>query len=161
MQKLGCFSQNCVFSGISIDRGYFSINQNWFKIFDWASFCFDRSNLRFRSIKNQVGRFLKPVFQMGQTLFQKAFYLFSLRTTWSRQIFIFLSFSICLFARFSSLQVDVSISPFFLHFISCFHAIHWDFWNFSNWGFWWFKPLFLKLIIGFCSYNVINMIYDV
>ena len=37
--------------------------------------------------------------------------------------------------------------------------------GFSNlcifWGFWWFKRYFVKLIIGFLSYNVINMIYDV
>ena len=122
MQKLGYFFQNCDFSGISIDRGYFLINQNWFKIFGWASVCFDRSNLRFRSIENRVGRFLKPDFQMGQTLFQKVFSLFSLHTTRSRKIFIFLSFLICLFARFSSLQARKSILPFLLHFISCFHA---------------------------------------
>ena len=122
MQKLGCFSQNCVFSRISIDRGRFSINRNWFKIFEWASVCFDRSNLRFRLIENCVGRFLKLDFQMGQTIFQKVFYLFSLHTTRSRQIFIFLSFSICLFARFSSLQAGKSILPILLHFISCFHA---------------------------------------
>ena len=120
--KTGPFFQNCVFSRISIDRGCFSINQNLFKIFGWASVCFNWSNLRFRSIENHVGRFLKPDFQMGQTLFQKVFSLFSLHTTQSRKIFIFLSFSICLFARFSSLQARKSILPFLLHFISCFHA---------------------------------------
>ena len=67
------FFQNCDFSCISIDRGCFSINQNWFKIFEWTSICFDWSNLWFWSIKNRVGHFLKPVFQMGQTLFQKVF----------------------------------------------------------------------------------------
>ena len=40
----------------------FSINRNWFKILRWASIYFDWSNLRFRSIKNCVGRFLKPDF---------------------------------------------------------------------------------------------------
>ena len=122
MQKLDCFFQNYDFFGISIDRGCFSINQNLFKIFGWASVCFNWSNLRFRSIENHVGRFLKPDFQMGQTLFQKVFSLFSLHATQSRKIFIFLSFSICLFARFSSLQARKFILPFLLHFISCFHA---------------------------------------
>ena len=31
--KTGLFFQNCVFFGISIDQGCFSINRNWFKFF--------------------------------------------------------------------------------------------------------------------------------
>ena len=127
MQKLGCFSQNCVFSRISIDRGCFSINQNWFKIFEWASVCFDRSNLRFRLIENCVGRFLKLDFQMGQTIFQKVFYLFSLHTTRSRQIFIFLSFSICLLQGF---PLSKLVSPFYPSFCILFHVFMHKFMHF-------------------------------
>ena len=63
--------QNCVFTGISIDQGYFSINWNWFKIFRWASVYFNQLNLRFWSIENRMRSFLKTDFQLSQTLFQK------------------------------------------------------------------------------------------
>ena len=71
MQKQGGFFQNCVFFGISIDRGCFLINRNWFKIFEWASVCFDRSNLRFWSIENCVGHFLKQFFRWVKHFFKK------------------------------------------------------------------------------------------
>ena len=115
------FSKLCFFWNFDRSRLFFDqskLIQNF-----WVSLCL------FWFIKPKVlinwkscGTFLKTVFQMGQTLFQKVFSLFSLHTTRSRQIFIFLLFSICLFARFSSLQASKSILPFLLHFISCFHA---------------------------------------
>ena len=73
MQKLGYFFQNCVFSGISIDWGCFSINRNWLTIFEWAFVCFDRSNLRFRSIENRVGCFFINSFLDGSNTFSKRF----------------------------------------------------------------------------------------
>ena len=123
MQKLGYFFQNCVFSGISIDWGYFSINRNWLTIFEWAFVCFDRSNLRFRSIENRVGCFFINSFLDGSNTFSKSFLPFlSPYDSVKENLHFFLLFSICLSARFSSLQADKSILPFLLHFISCFHA---------------------------------------
>ena len=53
-----CFSQKfCESLSVSIDWVCFSINRNWFKKFRWASVCFDRSNLRFRSIENRMRSF--------------------------------------------------------------------------------------------------------
>ena len=94
--KTGLFFQNCVFSRISINRGYFLINRNWFKIFRWASVCFDRANLRFRSIENRIRRFLKTDFQLSQTLFQKVFFFYFSLSIWLGQG------SISFFCRFQS-----------------------------------------------------------
>ena len=55
LKKKLCFSQKfCESLSVSIDWVCFSINQNWFKKFRWASVCFDRSNLRFWSIENHM-----------------------------------------------------------------------------------------------------------
>ena len=162
--KNWAFFQNCDFSRISIDWDCFSINQNWFKKFFFlvSLYLFQSIETDFRLIKNCESSFLKTEFDLFNLTFQKFFKLFSLSSIWTRLILNFLLFSSDLFARFSSLQAGKSIIPFLLHLFSCchafFHAFCWDFWTYSFWDFCWFKPNILKLIIGFCSYNVINLI---
>ena len=58
------------------------------------------------------------------------------------------------------------VSPFYPSFCILFHdfihkLMHFNeiFGTFHIWDFCWINPLFLKLIIGFCSYIVIFMIY--
>ena len=73
MQKLGCFFQNCDFSGISIDQGCCSINQKLIQNF-WVSLCL------FRSIEPKVSinrksceTFFKTRFSDGSNTFSKSF----------------------------------------------------------------------------------------
>ena len=113
--KTRLFFQNSDFSGISTDRGCFSINRNWFKKI-LVSLCLFRSiKADFRSIENRESGFLKTEFDLFKFTFQKLFKLFSLSLIWTRLILNFLSFSSGLFARFSSLQAGKSIIPFLLH----------------------------------------------
>ena len=106
-----CISYSCILlifsmlGGIYAKTGRFFSKLCFFWNFDWSRLFFDQSKLiqnfwvslcLFRSIEPKVlinrklcGTFFKTVFQMGQTLFQKVFSLFSLHTTRSRKIFIF------------------------------------------------------------------------
>ena len=150
---------------ISIDRICFSINQNWFKKFRWASICFDRSNLRFWSIENSMRCFQKLIFSSVKHFF-KIFFNFSLSIRLGQgSISIFCRYSPFFLQGFPLSKLESPLYPSFciyfhvfmhklMHFVGIFGT-------FQIWGFWWFKPFFLKLIIGFCSYNVINMIFDV
>ena len=167
MQKLCRFYQNCFFFFWNFNRSRLFFDQSKLIQNFWVNLYL------FRLIEPMVlinqkscGTFFKTSFSNGSNTFSKSFLTFlSPYDSVKANLLLFLSFLICLFARFSSLQASKSILPLLLHLFSCFHAyihaFHWDFWNFSNWGFWWFKPLFLKLIIRFYSYNVINMIFDV
>ena len=142
----------------------------------WAYVLFDWSNLFFRSIesvlkclkkhlsisinRNSWIRFLKNQSLTFQTYFQKGFQTFSLSPNWTRLAHNFCRFLPDFLQGFS---LHKPVSPFCPSFWILFHVfMHFFryFWNFSNWDFCWFKLLFLKLIIGFCSYNVIIMIYD-
>ena len=76
--KTRLFFQNSNFSGISTDRGCFSINRNWFKKI-LVSLCLFRSiKADFRSIENRESGFLKTEFDLFKFMFQKLFKLFSL-----------------------------------------------------------------------------------
>ena len=172
------FFKNCVFSSkfgeplpISIDPFCFLIDRKFLNLIEKASVCFDRSKLIFnRSNLFQIvfieslsvsifdrsklvkHVFLKARLDFSKSLFQKVFQLFSLSNLAKGSTINFLSFSSKIFTRFLSLKAGKSLLPFFLHFISWFHALLWVFSALSiYWGFWWFKPIFVKLINGFLS----------
>ena len=119
--KLVCFSKLCFFQ--NFDRSRLFFNQSKLRLKIQVSLCL------FRSIEPKIlinrklyETFLKLVFQMSQTIFQKVFN-FSLSIRLGQgTISSFLSFFIILFARFSSHKAGMSIIPFLLHFNSCFHA---------------------------------------
>ena len=124
---LKCFNEPL---SVSIDRNYFSINRN-----SW------------------IGFFLKLRFDLFKSLFQNFFKLFSLSPTWQGSTEIFCRFP-SFFLQGISLPTPVcTYYPFFfIHFLfymhfSCIEGLFSDLAFF--WGFWWFKPYFLKLIIGF------------
>ena len=125
-----------------------SINRNWFSI----------------NRKSWI-RFFKIRVWLVQTYFSKSFSNFSLSLNWTR-------LTNKVFCRFppdflQGFPLYKLVCPFCPSFCILFHvfmhsSMHFIgyFQNFSNWDFCWFKLLFLKLIIGFCFYNVIIMIYD-
>ena len=124
----------------SIDRTCFSIN--------WTSW---------------IKFFLNTVFDSFKTLFQIFLKLSSLSPTWQGSTEDFLSFSTKFLQGFSLTRL---VRPLFLFFCFYFHdfmhkLMHFNgiFGTFQIWGFCWINPLFLELIIGFCSYIVIFMIY--
>ena len=133
---------------------------NFFKIFKEVSVCFNQSKLIFDQLKivNQV--FKNQSLTFSNLLFKKVFKLFLSLRIGQGSPKIFCHFPPDFLQGFPLYKL---VSPFcpsfcilfhvFMHFIGYFR-------NFSNWDFCWFKSLFLQLIIGLCSYNVIVMIYD-
>ena len=125
MQKQGGFFQNCVFFGISIDRGCFLINRNWFKIFEWASVCFDRSNLRFWSIENCVGHFWKQFFRWVKHFFKKfSPFSLSIRLGQGKSSFFFVIFDLSFCEVFLSpcRQVHFTLPFAFYFMFSCINS---------------------------------------
>ena len=150
-----CFDWSKLFSDQS------KLFWNWFKIFKEASVYFDQLKLIFDQSKlvNQV--FKKSRVWLVQPYFSKVlFNLFLSLRIGQGSPTIFCHFPSDFLQGFPLYKL---VSPFcpsfcilfhvFMHFIGYFR-------NFSNWDFCWFKSLFLQLIIGLCSYNVIVMIYD-
>ena len=138
---------------------------NCFKNFKGASVCFDQSKLIFDQSKIMNKVFKNLILTYSTHVFQNFFKLFFLSPTRQRLFIKFLSFSSQILQGFPLSKLVCSFYPFFciyfhvfmhkfLHFVGIFGPI-------QIWSFWWFKPSFLKLIIGFCCYNVVNMIYDV
>ena len=142
--------------------------------FDWSSLFFDRSKLFlkismslcvfwsietvFQSIENRMGCFFKTEFQIRQTLFQKVLCFFSFHTTR-----FFVVFALFFLQGFPFPRL---VRPLYPSFCIYFHVfmhklMHFCeiFETFQNWDFCWINPLFVKLIIGFCSCIVIFMIY--
>ena len=111
-------------------------------------------------------RFLKIWFWLVQLIFFKTFSNFSFSLRLSK------GFS-SKFCRFPPIFLQGfpllrPIRPFYHFFCIYFHVSCINscifvgiFGPIQIWGFWRFKPSFLKLIIGFCFDNVINMIHDV
>ena len=144
----------------SIDPNWFSIYQNFFEII-----------LKFlkKPLSVSINRkswirfffFLNQSLTDSNLLFKKVFKLFSLSELDKASPQTFFRFPLDFLQGFPLYKPVSPLCPsfcflfhVFMHFIGYFR-------HFSNWDFCWFKPLFLKLIIGFCPYNVIIMIYDV
>ena len=120
-------------TGLFFSKLCFFWNFNWLRLFFnqsklthnfWVSLCLFWSIEPKVSInRKSCGMFFYKQFFRWVKHFFKKFSPFSLsiRLGQGKSSF-FLLFSICLSARFSSLQADKSILPFLLHFISCFHA---------------------------------------
>ena len=150
--------------------------------FDWSSLFFDQLKLFLKNLKELLSvsinrnwfsinrkswiRFLKIWFWLVQLIFFKTFSNFSFSLRLSK------GFS-SKFCRFPPIFLQGfpllrPIRPFYHFFCIYFHVSCINscifvgiFGPIQIWSFWWFKPSFLKLIIGSCSYNVINMVYDV
>ena len=127
----------------SINRTCFSINQT-----SWIRF------------------FKKTQIWLVHLLFQNFFKLssFSLSPTWQSSTKDFLLFSTNFFLKVFSLPRPVRpLHPLFCFYFHDFmhKLMHFNgiFGTFHIWDFCWINPLYLKLIIGFCSYIVIFMIY--
>ena len=120
-------------TGLFFSKLCFFWNFNWLRLFFnqsklthnfWVSLCLFWSIEPKVSInRKSCGMFFYKQFFRWVKHFFKKFSPFSLsiRLGQGKSSF-FLLFSICLSARFSSLQAGKSILPFLLHFISCFHA---------------------------------------
>ena len=128
-----------------------------FKNFKGAFVCFDQSKMWIRFLKNWIWRV--------QFIFFKTFSNFLSLSNSDKLTHHFCCFP-PKFLRGFPLSKPVSL--FYPSFCIYFHIFMHKFMHFVGifgpiqiWGFWRFKPSFLKLIIGFCSYNIINMIYDV
>ena len=122
--------------------------------FDWSKLFFDRSKLS----KIVWDVFLKLSFRSDKHFFKK-FFAFSLSIRLG-----FLSFSPIFFLQ--GFPLPRLVRPLYPSFYIYFHVfmhklMHFCeiFGTFQNWDFCWINPLFLKLIIGFCSCIVIFMIY--
>ena len=120
--KIWFFSQKAVFSRISIDPIYFSINRNFALKFMWASAWFDWSNLIFDQSKIVFQVFLKQFFDYFKSSFSKRFSTFLLSPTWQGSTSHFLLFSFSIFARFSSLKAGMTILSLLFGLFSFFHA---------------------------------------
>ena len=108
----------------------------------------------FRSIEYCVSGFLKTVFWLIQTHFQKFFQTFLSLSDLARQHKVFFVVFYLNFCKVFLPQgrYDYSIPPFWFIFIfSCIFFMHLGdiFRPLYFWDSWWFKACFLKLIIGF------------
>ena len=107
--------------------------------------------------------FKKTQIWLVHLLFQNFFKLSSFFPTWQGFTEDFLSFSTKFFTRFFSPKVVRPLYPSFCFYFHDFmhKLMHFNgiFGTFHIWDFCWINHLFLKLIIGFCSYIVIFMIY--
>ena len=119
--KIWFFSQKAVFSRISIDPIYFSINRNfalkfigasaWF---DWSNLIFDQSKIVFQVFKTDLWLF--------QIIFFKKFLNFS---SLSDLVSLHITFFVIFFLNFCKVflpqsRYDYSIPPFcFIFMISC------------------------------------------
>ena len=115
-----------------------SINWNWFSI-----------------NRKSCVKFLKNHIWLIQITFSNSF--FSLRFG-QAQSSIFCRFRPNILQGFPLLRPVCPLYPFFFIYFQFF--MHWRviFGLSIFWGFLWFKPFFVKLIIGFLFYDVINMI---
>ena len=149
--------------------------------FDWSSLLFDQSKLflkisvslcLFRSIELNIlinrksyGKFFKKLIFSWDKHFFKKFFTFSLSIRLDQgSISNFCSFRSFFLQGFPLLR---PVRPFYPSLCIYFHVfmhklMHFVgiFGPFQIWDFCWIKLLFLKLIIGFCSYIVIIMLYD-
>ena len=157
--------QNCVFFIISIDRGCISIDRNCFKNFKGASVCFNQPKLIFNQSKI-VNKVFKNLILTCSTHFFQNFSSFS----FSLRLCKGFSSNFCHFPSIflQGFPLSRPIRTLYPSFWIYFHVFMYKFMHFVGifepiqiWGFWRFKPSFLKLIIGFCSYNIINIIYGV
>ena len=152
----------------------------FFQNFDWSNLIFNQSKscLKnsvslylarliepvFWSIEHRDWSFLKTMFWLIQTLFQIFFHTFlSLSLTWQGSTEDFCRFSLKFLQGFSLIR---PVRPLYPSFCFYFHdfmhkLMHFKgiFGTFQNWDFCWINPFFLKLIIRFCFYIDIFMIY--
>ena len=152
----------------------------FFQIFDWSNLIFDQSKSFwkilvslclvwliepiFRSIEHRESSFFKNSYLTCSSTFSKLFSNFPL-SLWLGKA------PLRIFCRFPSnlsqgFPLPKPISPFYPSFCILFYdfmhkLMHFNgiFGTFHIWDFCWINPLFLKLIIAFCSYIVIFMIY--
>ena len=123
-----------------------SINRNWFSI-NWKSY----------------EKFFKNWFSVESNTFSKSSLTFlSPYDSVKAQSQFFCRFPLIFLQGF---PLSKPVSPFYPSFCIYFHVfMHffyefcWDFRTYSFWDLCWFKPYILKLIIGFCFYNVIYLI---
>ena len=150
--------QKFCFSKISINPTYFSINRNCAQKLLWVSVCFDQLKLIFDQSKIVCQVFKKSYLTYSNHFF-KTFSnsFFSLRFG-QAQSSIFCRFRPNILQGFPLLRPVCPLYPFFFIYFQFF--MHWRviFGLSIFWGFLWFKPFFVKLIIGFLFYDVINMI---
>ena len=149
-----CFFQNFDWSNLIFDQ-----SKSFWKIS--VSFCLVRLiEPVFWSIEHRESSFFKTVFDSLETLFQTFLSLSDLASSTED----FLSFSTKFLQGFSLTRPVRPLYPFFCFYFHDFmhNLMHfnWIFETFQIWDFCWINHLFLKLIIGFCSYIVIFMIYD-
>ena len=162
-KKLGFFVlKSCFFQNFDSFNLIFDQSKSFWKIL--VSLCLVRLiEPVFRSIEHRESSFFKTVFDSFKPLFQIFFKLSSLSPTWQGSTEDFLSFSTKCLQGFSLTR---PIRPLYHFFCFYFHdfmhkLMHfkWIFGTFQIWDFCWINPLFLKLIIGFCWYIVIFMIF--
>ena len=143
------FFQKFCFPRISIDLACFSINRNCAKKLLWVSICFNWSKLIFDQSKIMCQVFKKSNLTYSNHFF-KTFSnsFFSLRFR-QAQSSIFFHFWQNFLQDFPLPSPVCPLYPFFFIYFQFF--MHWRviFGLSIFWGFWWFKPYFVKLIIGF------------
>ena len=159
---------------------FFFSKKLFFQNFDWSNLIFDQSKsclknsvslcpvwlieLVFRSIEHRDSSFLKKtMFWLIQTLFQN-FFNFSLSLRLGKApLKNFCHFSLKFLQGFSLTRPVRPLYPSYCFYFHDFmhNLIHFKgiFETFQIWDFCWINPLFLKLIIGFCFYIDIFMIY--
>ena len=118
----------------------------------------------FWSIEHRDSSFLKTMFWLIQTFFSKPFSNFSLSLRLGKApLKIFCRFSLKFLQGFSLSRLVRPLYPSFCFYFHDFmhNLMHFReiFGTFQIWDFCWINPLLLKLIIGFCFYIDIFMIY--
>ena len=120
--KIWFFSQKAIFSRISIDPIYFSINRNFALKFMRASAWFDWSNLFFDQSKIIFQVFIKQFFDCFKNIIFKKFFKFSSLSNLARILY---NFFVVFFLNFCKVFLpqgwyDYSNPPFcFIFMISC------------------------------------------
>ena len=119
LHKIALFFKKLVFPGFQSIESVSRPIEIAIKIYAWL--CVFRSiEPIFRSIKNRIESFLKPLFITCSSLFKLFKNTFSLYSIGLRLLARFLSFSSKIFARFFSSKAGKTFLPFLLHLFSCF-----------------------------------------
>ena len=103
-------------------------------------------------------------FKNGSWLFQNHFFKSFLSFSLSLWFGLGSTSDFCRFWSFllQGFSLQIPVRPFYPSF--CFYFLFsciliWDFEPMHIWGFWWLRPYFMKLIIGFYSSDVFNIIF--
>ena len=131
---------------VLIDPFYFSINRIFLKNVLTSLCLFQSIETIFRSIETCKSGSLKTHIWLVQITFSNFFLSLRLGKAPLRIFVVFLHFS-CKESLSLSWYVHITLSFSFIFCFTCIEGLFLDLAIF--WGFWWFKPYFVKLIIGF------------